>query len=174
MKIVLVLGYSAFDLGIFDEKDIKITVIKKAVRRQLENYAEQGLVWLIFTGTLGFEYWVLQVAQEMKEDYGFQLATIFDFESHGQNWNEANKLKLSEFKTLDYVKYCFENYESPGQFRQYNDFLIENAEGAFVFYDEENETKLKYMVSKMKETEDFQLDFLNFERLQEIAEEMND
>ena len=51
--------------------------------------AADGVSWLVFTGTLGFEYWVLEVAQEMKTEYGFQLATIFAFETHGENWNEA-------------------------------------------------------------------------------------
>ena len=38
--------------------------------------AADGLSWLVLTGTLGFEYWVLEVAQEMKTEYGFQLVTI--------------------------------------------------------------------------------------------------
>ena len=90
MVTVLILGYSAFDLGLFNDKDIRLEIIKKVIRRDLERLAEDGVVWLVFTGALGFEYWVLEVAQDMKADYGFQLATIFDFETHGSNWNEAN------------------------------------------------------------------------------------
>ena len=85
MHTALILGYSAFDLGLFNDKDIRVDIIKKAIGRDLEGLAEEGVTWLVFTGTLGFEYWVLQVAKEMKEDYGFQLATIFDFETHGSN-----------------------------------------------------------------------------------------
>ena len=33
--------------------------------------AADGVSWLVFTGSLGFEYWVLEVAQEMKTEYGF-------------------------------------------------------------------------------------------------------
>ena len=83
MHTALVLGYSAFDLGVFNEKDIRLKIIKKAIRRDLERMVEEGLQWLVFTGSLGFERWVLEVAKEMKDDYGFQLATIFDFETHG-------------------------------------------------------------------------------------------
>ena len=70
MTTALVLGYSAFDLGLFNEKDVRLKVIKKSIRRNLESLAEEGLKWLVFTGTLGFEYWVLDVAQEMKTEYG--------------------------------------------------------------------------------------------------------
>lgn len=56
MKTLLIVGYNAFDLGIFDEKDMKLTVIKRAVRKNLESFAADGLEWLIFGGNLGFEY----------------------------------------------------------------------------------------------------------------------
>ncbi|CIW34561.1 Uncharacterized protein conserved in bacteria [Streptococcus pneumoniae] len=71
-------GYSAFDLGLFSDKDPRLKLIKKAIRKDLEAMAADGVSWLVFTGTLGFEYWVLEVAQEMKTEYGFQLATIFN------------------------------------------------------------------------------------------------
>ena len=82
MKTLLIVGYNAFDLGIFDEKDMKLTVIKTAIRKNLEAFAADGLEWLIFGGNLGFEYWVLEVANEMKKDYNLKFATIFPFKTH--------------------------------------------------------------------------------------------
>ncbi|GBG96788.1 SLOG family protein [Lactococcus termiticola] len=171
MNSLLIAGYSASELGIFTDKDPKIEVIKKAIRRRLEAYAEEGLIWLIFTGNTGFEYWALEVAQEMKEEYDFQLATIFDFEDHGQRLSEASQLKIASFKQLDYVKYCFDSYANPSQLKAYNQYLIDKVNGAFVFYDEEHETRLHWLVDMMKAKEGFAVDFLTFEGLQEIAEE---
>ena len=37
MKTLLIVGYNAFDLGIFDEKDMKLTVIKTAIRKILKH-----------------------------------------------------------------------------------------------------------------------------------------
>ena len=170
MATVLVLGYSAFDLGLFNDKDIRIGIIKTAIRRDLERLAEEGLNWLVFTGTLGFEYWVLQVAQDMKADYGFQLATIFDFETHGSNWNEANQAKLSEFKQVDFVKYAYPHYERKGQLRDYQQFLLENTDGCYLFYDEEKESKLGYFYQMMKNQENYVTRRLTFEDLNELAE----
>ena len=71
MTTALVLGYSAFDLGLFSDKDPRLKLIKKAIRKDLEAMAADGVSWLVFTGTLGFEYWVLEVAQEMKPNMVF-------------------------------------------------------------------------------------------------------
>ena len=174
MTTALVLGYSAFDLGLFNEKDVRLKVIKKSIRRDLESLAEEGLKWLVFTGTLGFEYWVLDVAQEMKTEYGFQLATIFPFETHGENWNEGNQMKLSRFKQVDFVKYAYPKYEHMGQLRDYQQFLLENTDLAYFFYDPENETKLKFMDNLMTHQEGYRIKRLTFEDLNELAENFSE
>lgn len=174
MKTLLIVGYNAFDLGIFDEKDMKLKVIKRAIRKNLESFAADGLEWLIFSGHLGFEYWVLEVANEMKEDYDFKFATIFPFKTHGQNWNEGNQAKLALFKQVDFVQYAYDAYQNAGQFREYHHFLISNANSAFVFYDEENETKLKYLVAQLNQADNFPVRMLRFDALQDIADEMAD
>ena len=174
MTSALILGYSAFDLGLFNDKDIRVDIIKTAIRRDLERLAEDGVNWLVFTGTLGFEYWALQVAKDMKADYGFQLATIFDFETHGSNWNEANQIKLSEFKQVDFVKYAYPQYEHKGQLRDYQKFLLENTDTCYLFYDEENETKLRYFYQMMKNQEGYVTKRLTFEDLNEIVENFSE
>ena len=35
MTRALIMGYSSFDLGLFNEKDIRLKIIKKAIRRDL-------------------------------------------------------------------------------------------------------------------------------------------
>ena len=174
MHTALILGYSSFDLGLFNDKDIRLKIIKKAIRSDLEKMADEGLKWLVFTGTLGFEHWVLEIARDMKDDFGFQLATIFDFETHGENWNEGNQVKLSEFKQVDFVKYAYPNYEHKGQLRDYQLFLLENTDGAYLFYDEENETKLKYVYELMKKKDNYITKRLTFEELNEVAENFSE
>ncbi len=100
MVSVLVVGYKAFDLGIFGDKDQRLKIIKAAIRRDLIYLLENGMKWLVFTGNLGFEVWVLEVAKELQEEYNFQLATIFIFENQGENWNEVNQEKLTNFKNV--------------------------------------------------------------------------
>ncbi|MDR1606707.1 MAG: SLOG family protein [Streptococcaceae bacterium] len=172
MKTLLIAGYSAFDLGIFDDKDPKLFVIKTMIRQKLEAFASEGLEWLIFGGNLGFEDWVLQVALEMKPDYDLKLATIFPFKTHGQNWNEANQAKLAHFQQADFVQYAYDTYQEPRQFRDYHTFLMTHADGAFVFYDDAHETKLKYLVTQLKAREQFTVQQLDFDALQDLADDL--
>ena len=174
MVSVLVVGYKAFDLGIFGDKDQRLKIIKAAIRRYLIYLLENGMKWLVFTGNLGFEVWVLEVAKELQEEYNFQLATIFIFENQGENWNEANQEKLANFKNVDFIKYAYPSYENPSQFRTYNQFLLESTDGAYLFYDEENETKLKYLYQMMKENEQYHIKKLTFDDLNEMAENFSE
>ena len=174
MTTALIMGYSNFDLGLFYDKNPRLKLIKKAIRRDLEAMAEDGVTWLVFTGTLGFEYWVLEVAQEMKTEYSFHLATIFAFETHGENWNEGNQMKLSQFKQVDFVKYAYPKYEHMGQLRDYQRFLLENTDLAYFFYDPENETKLKFIDNLMKNQEGYRIKRLTFEDLNELAENFSE
>mgnify|MGYP000905873387 FL=1 len=174
MVSVLVVGYKAFDLGIFGDKDQRLKIIKAAIRRDLIYLLENGMKWLVFTGNLGFEVWVLEVAKELQEEYNFQLATIFIFENQGENWNEANQEKLANFKNVDFIKYAYPSYENPSQFRTYNQFLLESTDGAYLFYDEENETKLKYLYRMMKENEQYHIKKLTFDDLNEMAENFSE
>ena len=169
MVSVLVVGYKAFDLGIFGDKDQRLKIIKAAIRRDLIYLLENGMKWLVFTGNLGFEVWVLEVAKELQEEYNFQLATIFIFENQGENWNEVNQEKLANFKNVDFIKYAYPSYENPSQFRTYNQFLLESTDGAYLFYDEENETKLKYLYRMMKENKQYHIKKLTFDDLNEMA-----
>ena len=174
MVSVLVVGYKAFDLGIFGDKDQRLKIIKAAIRRDLIYLLENGMKWLVFTGNLGFEVWVLEVAKELQEEYNFQLATIFIFENQGENWNEVNQEKLANFKNVDFIQYAYPSYENPSQFRTYNQFLLESTDGAYLFYDEENETKLKYLYRMMKENEQYHIKKLTFDDLNELAENFSE
>ena len=171
MNSLLITGYKAFELGILTAKDPRLPIIKETIRRDLVRFLEEGVKWLIFTGNLGFEAWALEVAQELKKEYEIQLATIFMFENQGENWNEANQELLSRFKQVDFVKYSFPAYQSPAQFKQFNQFLIDNTDQAYLFYEPENETNLKYFYGMMIEERDYPVSRLTFDDLNEVMSE---
>ena len=108
----------------------------------------------------------------MKEDYGFQLSDHFDFETYGgktgmrlirSNLVNLNRLILSNMPIrIMNIK---------GQLRDYQIFLLENTDGAYLFYDEENETKTEIFYELMKKKDNYITKRLTFEELNEIAEE---
>ena len=108
----------------------------------------------------------------MQKDYELQLATIFMFENQGENWNEANQEILSQFKQVDFVKYAYPSYANSGQFKDFNKFLLENTDGAYLFYDPEHETNLKYLYKMMVDMDPFYIKRLNFDDLNEVAEKI--
>ena len=81
MTSLLVTGYKSFELGIFKDKDPKVTIIKKAIKRDFKRFLDDGVDWMIFTGNLGFEFWALEVAKELQQGYPLKLATLFPFET---------------------------------------------------------------------------------------------
>ncbi|MEW4355247.1 DUF1273 domain-containing protein [Streptococcus pneumoniae] len=174
MSSILISGYRAFDLGLFDEKSPQVKIIKKAIERDLKRFLEEGVKWLIFTGNLGFEVWCLEIAKNLQKEYKFQIATIFTFENQGENWNEDNQVKLALFKQVDFVKYAYKRYENPSQFREYNQFLVNNTDGCYLFYDDEHETNLKYLYAMMKEQADYFIKKLTFDDLNDIAENFSE
>ena len=171
IETVLVSGYKHTDLGIFSDKDPRIPIIKAAIRRDCIRFLEEGVKWFVLTGNLGFEYWVLEVLMDMRtEGYDLQLATIFPFANHGEQWNEANQAKLALFKSSDFVKYAYPHYQHPGQFKDYNRFLLENTDAAYLFYDNENETNLKYLYNLILTQVGYTVKRLNFDDLNDMAE----
>ncbi|MEG3310630.1 DUF1273 domain-containing protein [Streptococcus sp. SS-4456] len=170
-KSLLITGYKHTDVGIFTEKDPRLAIIKLAIKKDLVRFLEDGVTWFVLTGQLGFEYWTLEVLEELRsEGYEFQIASIFMFENHGEHWNEGNQLKLQRFKQVDFIKYAYPRYENPGQFKDYNKFLVDNTDGIYLFYDSENETNLKYLYHQVLKKEEYDRKKLTFEQLNEVAE----
>ncbi len=81
------------------------------------------------------------------------------------------KTKLAAFKQVDFVKYSFPAYQSPAQFKQFNQFLIDNTDQAYLFYEPENETNLKYFYGMMIEARDYPVSRLTFDDLNEVMSE---
>ena len=66
-KTLYVTGYRSFELGIFQGKDPKITVIKMS-KKELASYIETGVEWILISGNLGVELWTAEVVGELKRN----------------------------------------------------------------------------------------------------------
>lgn len=169
MPTFLVAGYKSHELGIFSAKDPRLALLKKAIRKDLIRLFEEGVDWLVFQGNPGFETWCLEVAKDLQGEYGVQLATILPFADQGSNWSEANQAILAQFKSVDYLNHSFKTYENPSQLRQHQDFLLKNSQGIYLFYDPEQETKLRYLDQAVRDREGYEIWRLDFDRLNELA-----
>ncbi|QIL46486.1 DUF1273 family protein [Vagococcus coleopterorum] len=150
MKTIYLTGYRSFELGVFQENDPKIRIIKKVLKMQLEQRLEEGLEWLLLSGNLGIEEWAFDVAQELKIEYpDFSIGLIFPFEGFGEQWNEKNQGKLIAMKSkADYVdSVSHKPYDNPQQLRNHTQFLLTHSDGCLLIYDEEYEGKSQYFLN---------------------------
>lgn len=177
MKRLIVTGYKQHELGIFDEKHPGITYIKKAIENQLLPLIDEGLEWVIISGQLGVEIWTAELIIDLKKrNFPIKYAVITPFLDQEKRWNEHNQEKYQSIiaNTDFYTTVTKKPYEAPWQFIEKNKFLIRNADGLLLIYDEENEGSPKYikeLAEHYAEKHDFEIFIINGYDLQVIAEE---
>ncbi|ARD47325.1 hypothetical protein SporoP37_03695 [Sporosarcina sp. P37] len=178
MKRLLVSGYKAHELGIFNDQHPGIPIIKKALTDQLLPLLDQGLEWVIVSGQLGVETWVIECVWELQEDYPhLQYAVITPFLDQQAKWNETKQETYEQILALaDYtVSLTNKPYEAPWQFVEKNKFLLRNSDALLLLYDEDNEGSpkfLKKMAEQLADTSNYELLTITADDLQLIAEDL--
>ncbi|WP_153730816.1 SLOG family protein [Sporosarcina obsidiansis] len=177
-KRVVISGYKAHELGIFNDQHPGIAIIKKALTDQLLTLLEQGLEWVIVSGQLGVETWAIECVWDLQEEYPhLQYAVITPFLDQQANWNETKQELYEQIIAMaDYtVSLTNKPYEAPWQFVEKNKFLLRNSDALLLVYDEENEGSpkfLKQMAAQLAETTDYELLSVTADDLQLIAEDL--
>lgn len=170
-----VTGYRSYELGIFNANELKLKIIKAALRAALIDQFNQGLAWVISGGQLGTEQWGLEVATDLKKDYPeLQTALMTPFADFGQNWNETNQAALALVRSqVDFSAAISQQpYQSPQQLRNYQTFMLTHTEGALVIYDSRAPGKTHFVVdaiNRYRQRHDYQLTTLDFDDLQDVA-----
>lgn len=178
IKRLVITGYKALELGIFNDKHEGIPIIKKALESRLMPLLESGLEWIIISGQPGVETWAAETAIDLQEDFPeLQIAVITPFEEQDKNWNEAKK-QAYEFVLAhaDYsVSLTKRPYEAPWQFIEKDKFLLRNSDGILIVYDEENDGSPKFikkMAVSFAEKSDYEVLSISADDLQIIAEDL--
>jgi len=178
LQTIFITGYRSFELGIFQEKDAKLDILKKALKDEIVSFIEEGVEWFLISGNLGIEIWAGQVLLQLKEEgYEVKLGIIFPFTEFGSQWNEKNKEILYKLKEKsDYVNATSHKpYESPGQLRSHTRFLLEHTQGTLVVYDEEFEGKPMWFYKEAKEYQemnDYEIRQIDMYSLQNYVEDV--
>src|SRR4051794_31903601 len=104
MKNVLVTGYRAHELGIFDQKNKGIAMIQKAIVSKLIPLVEDGLEWVITPGQYGVDLWACEAAIGMKKQYPhLRVSIITAFVNQDEKWKDDRKAYYQQIvKGVDY------------------------------------------------------------------------
>lgn len=183
MKRLWTTGYRAYELGVFDEKNPKVAVIKdvlqKQLRYQLDSTSEE--FWLITGPQMGVERWSIESALTIKVDYPqLKIALMEPYADFAARWNENNQARLAAIKAqVDFAGRVSEKkYESPEQLRAYQNFMLHYTDGALLIYDPEREGKTVWdwrAINRYREQNaDYSMRMIDFDELQEAAEEYSE
>lgn len=174
---LVITGYKAHELGIFDDHHPGIPIIKKALQDRIIPLLEDGLEWVILSGQLGVETWTAEVIMDLQMEYPeLKYAIMTPFLDQEKNWNESKQEKYEMILSqADFVTSLTKRpYEAPWQFIEKNKFFLKNSDGILIVYDEEKEGSPKY-VKKLAEqyasSHDYEIFLINAYDLQIAAEE---
>ncbi|MDF0727880.1 DUF1273 domain-containing protein [Cytobacillus sp. S13-E01] len=176
-RIVAVSGYKPHELGIFKNDQPEVDFIKKALKKQIQQLAEDGLEWVIVSGQLGTELWAAEITYDLQVEYpDLKLAVFTPFLEQEENWKDDNK-EYYDFilSQADYVNSITnKKYENPNQFRLKNQFFIDKSDALILLYDEDNPGNPQYILKEAKkraENEQYDIYLINSYDLQMIVEE---
>ncbi|MHC5267763.1 SLOG family protein [Enterococcus sp. LJL98] len=171
-EALIITGYRSYEVGVFQEKDPKIKVLKKVIREALIPLIEEGLKWILIGGNLGIELWAGEVVLALQSDYPqIKLALIFPFEGWGNNWKEPNQRLLEKVRTgADYVNATsHQPYQNPAQLKNHTQFFLEKTSGCLLVYDEEFKGKTDYFLKdarKFQESKPYQIHQITMDDLE--------
>ncbi|BBI35445.1 DUF1273 domain-containing protein [Cohnella abietis] len=140
MKNLLITGYRAHELSIFDQKHKGITYIKKAITSKLIPLVEEGLEWVITPGQYGVDLWACEAVIALKEQYPhLKLSIITAFLNQEEKWKDDKKIYYEEIlKGVDYYgSVSKQPYSGAWQFTSRDDLLLRKTEGILLIYDED-------------------------------------
>jgi uncharacterized phage-like protein YoqJ len=115
LENILITGYRAHELGIYNNKHQGIPYIRKAIANRLVPLLEEGLQWVITPGQYGVDLWAIEAAIELKSQYPYLKCSILTaYQNPEEQWNDDKKAYFQEvMKGVDFL--CAGQQESlPG------------------------------------------------------------
>lgn len=140
MKNLLITGYRAHELSIFDQKHKGIPYIQQAITTKLIPLLEEGLEWVITPGQYGVDLWACEAVISLKKQYPqLKLSILTAFANHEEKWKEDKKKYYHDIlKGVDYFgSVSKEPYNGIWQFTARDNLLFRKTEGLLLVYDEE-------------------------------------
>lgn len=182
MRRIWVSGYRAYELQAFKDDDPKAEVIKEVLKKTLVEMLNQSTeeFWLLTGPQMGVERWAAEAGLQLKKDYQqLRIAIMSPFADFGNRWQEDNQMALTKIKNV--VDFAADvsraSYQSPQQLQNYTHFMLGHSESAILVYDLDSEGKPVWdyrAIKRWQENHDYALRLIDFDELQEAAEEWSE
>jgi uncharacterized phage-like protein YoqJ len=178
MKTLLVTGYRAHELGIFDQKHKGIIYIKKAIEARLIPLIEEGLEWVITAGQYGIDLWACEVVIGLKKRYPhLKLSIIAAYLHPEEKWKEE---KQNYYRNIlqgvnYYASVSNQPYSGVWQLTARDELLLRKSDGILLFYDEDaGEASPKYIKQRAlrrRDEDGYRYFSITSEDVQSVADE---
>ncbi|WP_223068934.1 DUF1273 domain-containing protein [Paenibacillus caui] len=178
MKNLLVTGYRAHELGIFNQKHEGIPYIKKAIIAKLIPLIEDGLEWIIAPGQYGVDLWAAEAAISLRKRYPhLKCSIIAAYADPEANWKED---KQEYFRTIlqeiDYYGSASNQpYSGVWQLTARDELLLRKTDGILLVYDEDagegSPRFMKKKALKKQQEEGYGIISISSEDIQSIVQE---
>ncbi|WP_168119393.1 SLOG family protein [Paenibacillus sp. HB172176] len=180
MKTVLITGYRAHELNIFNQKHPGIPFIKQAIANKLLPLLEEGLEWVITPGGFGVDLWACEAAIAFKPQFPkLKLSILTAFSNPEQDWKDDKKHYYQQLlKDVDYYAAVHKgSYSNPRQFAARDNLLLRKSDAMIVVYDEEASGSPRFMLQKAmqrQQRDGYPIFFVSFDDIQSLADESAD
>ncbi|KKO54219.1 DUF1273 domain-containing protein [Paenibacillus sp. DMB20] len=180
MKNLLITGYRAHELGIYNNKHKGIPYIRKAIESRLVPLLEEGLEWVLTPGQYGVDLWACEAAISLKPQYPQLKCSIITAYAHPEEqWNDEKKEYYRQI--LKDVDFCApvskESYQGSWQFKARDELLLRKSDGILLVYDEDaGEASPRFMKEralKKHEEEGYGYMIIGPEEIQAVTDEDN-
>lgn len=176
MKILTVTGYKPMELNVFKADDERIKYVKKAIKKRLIGFIEEGLEWVLISGQMGVELWTADVIlEELQDIYDIQLGVIPPFENQESRWPEYLQMKYQEtLMTANFYQPLYKGeYKGPYQFKARDKWLIDKSDACLLLLDEEYPGGVKFFYDEAKQTEkDYPIYYITPDDIDEVVRDM--
>lgn len=178
MKNLLITGYRAHELSIYDEKNKGIPYIRKAITNKLIPLIEEGLEWVITPGQYGVDLWACEAVIALKRNYPrLKLSILTAYLNPEERWKEEKKTFYQEvLKGVDYYGAVSKQpYIDVWQLRNRDDLLFAKTDGILLVYDEDagagSPRFYKERALKKQDKEGYRYICIGSEEIQNVADE---
>lgn len=178
MKNLLVTGYRAHELNIFNQKHEGIPYIQKAIENKLIQLCEEGLEWVITPGQYGVDLWACEVAIRLKAAYPkLKCSILTAFQNIQENWSEEKQEYFGEILAgIDYYGAVSKQpYIGPWQFAARDELLLRKTDGILLVYDEEaglaSPRFIKDKALQKSQRDGYEYISISSEEIQSVADE---
>ncbi|GAA3725922.1 DUF1273 domain-containing protein [Salinicoccus jeotgali] len=166
----LIAGYRPYELGIFKSSQPEAQVLKDFMKFKLKEYIDNGTEWFIIQGYTGIEFYAALAMIELKEEYTFKYSVLKPFHGFDDRYKEDDALLLHQIlDNSDHHQFIFDRpYESPRMFPMINRFLIAHSDQALVVYDEQADSKTRFIYDQMlelKEDRPYNIERIQFDEI---------